>query len=263
MGLVRKIFSGNAAKGPSSQSGKDDPIVLERAPRITITPLHNISFHLREPFELPDIKVGNISSTGIGFLRDTMSEELKDIDIFKGDLVHHGNDSKIETRNVHCTPKILGCAFLRNFDAVKGVIHRYFNLELAAMDLAKVSHNVLKKVPDGTPHWFQKRGDCELYYVEDGAEIVRFNLTFFGNYIEFERGKELVYGRIVDEEPEDQDEPRRYGFNEFVLAEPAIPPDVVVGAVNFVMNIEGLSSEYEKFICGLLSRAGSGLNTRE
>jgi len=263
MGFLKKVFSKQAEEGQSllngQQQGTTDKAgekILQRSPRITVTPLHNISFHLTEPFELPDIRIGNISSTGIGFLRDNMPEQLTDTDIYKGYLVHHDRDAKIETRYVHHTARILGCAFLREFEEIKKIIRRYFTIEMAAMDLAEVSHKVLRKLPEGTPHWFQKTGDCELYYVEDNGEILRFNVTFFGNYLEFEQGKKLVYGRIISEAPEFSGTMVGYRTADFVLIESTIPPEVVAGAVNFVMNIEGMAPRHKKFICEMLSVSG-------
>lgn len=59
---------------------------------------------------------------------------------------------------------------------------------------------MLKGEPDGEPYLFFGSNSCEIFFVAKDSELLRFQLTFFGNHAEGGLGLKLKIGSIVTDE---------------------------------------------------------------
>jgi hypothetical protein len=106
----------------------------------------------------------------------------------------------VVARVVHVGKAQTGCQFVGHDAEVNKWVQNYFSLELSAMTMIAVNPTLLQEDPDGTPHWIHGKNNCEIFFITNGEKVIRFNLTFFGNYVEGGEGMRPKYGQIVEEE---------------------------------------------------------------
>lgn len=229
-------------------SGSDDPDVdergkVERASRVRLMPLHDVYFRpLGETGE--PVVVANLSSTGMGLVRETGRFWPQPEAMVQGELVLPRKTFKVQIKVVRNTPSIVGCAFLSTPTELFDAIQEYFKVELNALQLSEVKQEILKEETDGTPKLYRSAKNCELFIVEAEGQIVRFQLSFLGHFFEGARGQPLKYGFIHGD---DKEKPK-YKGSSLVRFTSNVPTDVLEAATKFILNVEGLSKNYRETI---------------
>lgn len=86
-----------------------------------------------------------------------------------------------------------------DFFAASKAIEQYFKVEICSLRLNRVSDVYLQRDPAGQVVWFTDGNQNEIYYVWGQSGIVKFHLSFLGNYIEGSPGSPLRWGYVVED----------------------------------------------------------------
>jgi hypothetical protein len=171
--------------------------------RVTLVALHAVIFELIDTANaglVRQVELANLSISGMGLFTEKMPPGLKSDDLIEGYLVCGTQKAKVSARVVHIGKTVTGCQFVGHDAEVNKLVQSYFSLELSALTMISVKPELLQEDPDGTPHWIHGKNNCELFFVSQGNEVIRFNLTFFGNYIEGGKQMKAKYGQIMEDE---------------------------------------------------------------
>lgn len=205
-----------------------------RAPRVRLTPLHEISFMLGD-FRL---ELGNISTTGIAVYYDN-TELWKEGAEVRGTLAiaHHSFEVRITVR--HLSEQLAGCEFVSAEPAMKAAIANYLGIEILALSLQKIDASHCKVDPRGKTYWFNDGGQNEFFCVVDREGVLEFQMTFMGNYIEGGRSRSLKSG-VVEEGSES---PHLHKPASLVEMNARTEPEMTRLATTFVQHVEALPHE--------------------
>jgi len=217
-----------------------------RAPRLRLEPIRHVTVDLLDQDRAGQIHIGNLSTSGIGLLRPPDLVLPEPGTRLAARLAIRDSLTEVGLELVHVTRSIAGCRFLEKLGAIRGLIARHFQSEIAAMDLAEVRASLIRPQPDGEARWFRSGTGCELYLVHSQGRIARFSLTLFGNLIEMSTGGVVTYGRIMEEENDSGDGLKRLA--DLVRFEPFIPEEIRQSARRFLWNIPGLPEEFRCFL---------------
>jgi hypothetical protein len=171
---------------------------VDRQPRFSIRPLHRVVFHCQLENKRHLLTVSNISKSGIGLLR----RQFHDVEIgttLQGEVEINGNGFPIEALVRHRTESVIGCQFKGSLSELSQAVHEYFRIEILALMLNPVSEAYLKPVSSGRAAWFTDGQHNELYFVFDDRGILKFHLSFLGNYIEGGREDRVRCGYIIED----------------------------------------------------------------
>jgi hypothetical protein len=238
---------------PSSAMGNGK---VDRAPRINLASLKGISVRLVDPPTSQEIRLANLSTTGMGLLRSSQVEWPPSGTVLKGALNLSGERHVFEARLVHLSSEVAGCVFLiRQWEFIEA-FQRYFELELSALKLNQVNPLLLKKEEDGDARYFQGNGN-EIFFVENSdaqgfQQVVRFHLIFMGNYFEGQKGKSVRFGSVVEEELKDKP---TYPGSEMLSFTREVPDQMIEAARRFVDNIRELTPGQKSAILEMLAKS--------
>jgi hypothetical protein len=207
-----------------------------------LTPLHAVFFELA-----PDgvrAELSNISLSGFAILRRTVALSMSPGQIIQGALVCGSTRVPLSAEVMHVNDAIVGCRFSGHSAEAHRVIQSYFDLELNALSMIEVKPEMLQADPDGIPHWIHGKNNCEVFFVAQGDRVVRFNLTFFGNYVEGGEGREPRYGQIMDEE-DAFSRPRHKGST-LIRWDSSLASELSRYALRFLESVPHLGEEHRK-----------------
>jgi len=238
MGILNRLFKKENDDLPTPEQEKRKRTRVDRAPRVQLGALHHISFHQKEPPVSTPLQLANLSTSGVGFMKSSSTTWPSTGSILKGDFLVAGSEIATSLQIVHISAKIVGCRIIENNAEVERMVNDYFNLELSAVRLIPVNPAILKSEPDGKPQWFKGENNCELYVVEKEQRLVRYNLSFFGNYIEGSPRTALKYGHIVEDE--ELKEGPKYKGSSIVRLVSDLPVEIIDLSLKFLTNIESL-----------------------
>jgi hypothetical protein len=238
MTFLKKIF------------GKKKRQFVVREPRVTLNENHRISFIVLSPSER-SIKLANISSNGLGAYRSDFGPiaNVKEGDEIKGRLHVDQEVFDVTARIRHVTAQMIGCMLASNGPDLKRAIENYLRLEILGLRLNQVDEAYLKPDPDGQVTWYTDGRHNEVYCVRDSTGIVKFHLTFIGNYIEGGRGRPIVCGYVKDGAA---NEPGHKGSS--LVEESSVPaPEMLNLARSLVQNIEKMPADLKVEIQAVLA----------
>lgn len=248
-GFLSKLFGAKFEKAAAELEAKTQK---RMAPRIQLQPLHRIRFVPTKPMTgmLADSRGGglalgiaNVSLSGIGFTRESVAEWPASGSLIEGELEAGDRKASVTVKLVHVTGRLAGCSFQGEFGVVQRLVLDYFRVELAALNMIQAPADILKEEPDGAPHWFHGKNNCELFYVtkpDAPSALVRFQLSFFANYIESGEDGTPRFGTVVEDEGGDK--PMHKGST-LVCWQDAPEPELIETFVKFLKNISGLPAE--------------------
>lgn len=223
--------------------------------RIRLTALHDVAFFPLDPLFDQPLAVSNLSEGGVGFLvatspldRDeTESESFPWPSVgnyINGELRLKGQTYLINLRIAFKGSESVGCAFGEVPKDFKAALSRYFEVELGALKMKRVDSKQIKATPDGTPHWIFGPNNCELYFVTDAQGLVRFNLSFFANYVEGGRDKGVKFGQVKQSDLEDDE--LKYKASDLIHWQDPVEISknpLSALALAFIENVETLTAE--------------------
>lgn len=112
---------------------------------------------------------------------------------------------------------------------------------------------VLKREPDGTPHYFHSP-NFEVFFVENQGHLIRFHLTLFGNYFESVGQDTLQYGE-VQEDSYWENERAGMAFKPSLLVNAnhsSVSSQVILDSQRFIQAIEQIPAAIRDAICARL-----------
>jgi hypothetical protein len=129
-------------------------------------------------------------------------------------------------------------------------VEAYFAAELEAQKLCEVNPMILKREPDGNPRLFRSGDTCELFLVvEDGGRLVRYQMSFLGNYIEGAAGARARFGFVYG----DADKKAvSHPASSLVQLIDHTPGDVANLGARFVTCVPGLTDSHRETILASL-----------
>ncbi len=234
-------------KKPAQTSPVEFP---ERAPRVTLVPLHHIYFDLQEPISCSGIMIANISASGVGFFKDKLKDWPTPGTILSGNLMLQEKIKEVTMTIVRNGSDVVGCHFNETSGDLHVLIDQYFQVELSAMQLGKVDQQYVKKTQNGHVNWYRGSDNCELYTITSKDKIVSFNLSFFGNYIEFDHNTTLKFGKISSEDNDSV----HYKGTDLISQQVSIPVEIAESSIKFINNIKELKAEHRIFIGTIIKK---------
>ena len=135
---------------------------------------------------------------------------------------------------------------LSNIDQLE-VIGKRFDQNMLGIEIEGSGRSNLDD-PNSLVRWFRGPENCELFLVLDKDNpdhVKRFNLSFFGNYVEGGEGVSLRSGQILEEEFSAK---AKYKGSNIVQFEKEIPEEFRVSCRKFLENIEQLDVEIREQI---------------
>lgn len=206
MSFLKKIFSSKgpaqSENGPSQDKGahlgsQPSKTYVARAERVELSPQIDIRCEsLTAEYSFSSLTpVLNISLSGIA-LDVTKIQKNPEVGArLKLRLIVNGQAFDIESEVVRVTPSVIGAFFQSPSLAFLGALKNYLIIEISAMKLSPVAPEYLKPVAIGTPHWLEGEKKLGVYFVENHGEVLEFNLSFFGNIVEYRASSPVKFGK--------------------------------------------------------------------
>jgi hypothetical protein len=132
-------------------------------------------------------------------------------------------------------PFVVGCDFYGAGPELKRFIESYFNIELAACQMQRVSETA-PAVGGRTEHCFRSE-HCELVYVEDGGKLAEWSVSLFGNRIDADAARKL---RMSSELMAGSQVEQQVGM-------------ILANAMRLVANVEGLNEDVRDTMSAVLA----------
>ncbi|MEK6706466.1 MAG: hypothetical protein AABZ06_11835 [Bdellovibrionota bacterium] len=218
-----------------------------RGARISISQLHNLHFTPDDKGLGDLLSVSNLSVSGVALTKEYLKRVPAAGAEISGELLIGEDVNKAVLRVVHSAGGIVGCMFIEPTPSLVTSIQLYLYLELDAVEVKKVPDDILKPVAEGNPHWYCGGNNCELYFVENEGELLWFNISFLGNYIEGGNDMPVRFGyEVLD----DNAKAGRIRWDN-TLAESL--SDL---AVRFLNSIKDLESDYKTLVKEKLKTGG-------
>lgn len=217
---------------------------VDRAPRVRVNYLHDMEFV--SPSYASPLKIDNVSSGGIGLYLpgDT---DFTSLTTLSGELKFAGLSHSLSLRIVRFNGDHVGAVFEKPTAEFQRALKRYFESELAALNLRATRADYLKPVPNGLPHWFQGSNNCDLSYVSNGNDVIEFALTAFGNHIEGGAERPLRHSDIALD-----DRHATFKGSDVLSAKSNVDPDMIVLAKRVINAVEGLPDDHRLSLLKLL-----------
>lgn len=156
-----------------------------RAARIPSNFLNNISLLIDIEDKPRRFPLQNISETGLSVSCPGNTNLFPMGDVLEGEVTTKGRSVFFIAEVVRHSADNVGLKVAKHGREFKNFVQNYFREEIALLKFSRVNADKLKPDPDGTPVWYQGDDNCEFYYVlDDDGELVKFQLTLFGNVIE-------------------------------------------------------------------------------
>ena len=251
-----KSFFKNLLRKDVSVEGAIKRHLIVRAPRIRMTPGHQIRFRLSAPFDR-EIQIANISVRGLGLLASEASGPAAvqwpdPGTLVSGVLIVGGSSHAISLKLIHISGTI-GCQFEHPPRRMLQEIYEYLHPELSAVEMIYVGPSKLQEDPAGVPHWYHGKDHCELHLVVNAAEVVRFHLVYRTHYLEGGSNVPFRYGQVVNEE---QYEKPSYKGSELVRWESTVSGEALSLAKRLLQNIPNLPHEHRDAIVAKMGEMG-------
>lgn len=241
------------SKVKGAPSPSKNPEYLHRAPRIRLLSLHGLHFERKVPAFDSKIFITNLSTTGIGFLKESGEPWPEEGSVIEGSLFSQNNHIEIQAKVIHTSTQVVGCHFEGPSKKIEDFVNRFFDLELSALRMNPVNPDILKPENDGTPFWFLGVDNCELYYtVSPNGKVLRFSLSYFGNYLEGGVGRTTKLGHVVEDEGLEKP---HYKGSALIRVSPTMESSLTETALRFLTNIEKLPSDHRSQIIEFIEEA--------
>lgn len=225
--------------------------LTSRDKRIRILPLHEILFTLDDSSE--KIELVNLSITGAGLLKESREEWPPVGSVLSGEFTYRKTRYPVEMHIKHINSNIIGCDFSETHrDSMRKLVTSYFDIELNALQLVKIDSQYIKQRYDGESSWFRGADNCEIFLVENENNIIYFNMSFFGNYIEGGEDKSISVSNVIDDDGEGKISTKK---SDLVQQIDDSSSEILTHALKFVANANALTARQKSSLNNLLSKS--------
>lgn len=225
-----------------------------RAPRVALLDLHHIHFRCSDPPFPHEIALVNLSVGGVGLLKNSLPATFPIGAILRGSFHFEGQTYPVEMKVAHASHEVLGCAFVEIPAAFSELVHRYFDVELSALKMNRIKPDLLQEEPDGIPHWFQGQNNCDLFFVTKDDKLIRFQLSFFANYIEGGSQQPTRFGQVLGDNL--RDKPKLKDTSS-IRWDASLAKGLEIPAIKFIRNISQLSVEEKTALIALIKKVAN------
>lgn len=127
-----------------------------------------------------EVRVLNISETGIGIESVFLTPKAKEIKILEGHLFVGQTKTQAILRLVRSDFQTAGFEFVNPSDLLKGAIRLFFEAELAGANLQPVPQSG-EEAP--VHRYFDSHGNILEFESNDRGKVQNFKMTFLGNHV--------------------------------------------------------------------------------
>lgn len=246
---LQRLFSKTAPPDEKTEAQINEAI-KNRAPRIKITaPLRQIHFETLKPHAGLRVQIANLSATGVGVRREGIPWWPQIGTVVEGTFFVNHEEIPAKLELIHLTGQTAGLRFVEPSPELLGMSKKYFNLEMAALEMTKVNPSVLRKQSEGNPHWLYGPNNCELFAVEKDNSLVRFHLSWYGNYAEGSASEKTRFGYVAEDRRNDEEVSGVFYKGSTLIHWLKAPTtDTVEEARRFLSHIQDLPEEIRKQI---------------
>lgn len=227
---------------------------VPRAPRVNIRPLHNSSFELFTKEKPINLKIKNLSITGAGIEKNSEASWQALGNKITGLLKLSNKAYRIIAEVRHISLGTVGCKFISSDSEVEGAILEHLIYEITALGLRPIKNDLLLPQPDGDARWYVDAYNNELYFVSNGPALVRYHMTFLGNYIQWQKESGLKSGYVLEETSSAAQSIKPANM---VRYHESFPPGMDILVDRFVNSIEKLEPELKASILKTIPKADS------
>lgn len=214
---------------------------VDRAPRIAGGSLSSITFRDSSG---RDIAVQNLSTTGIGFTTESLSNPPSLGDEIHGELTLDDKRFQLHLSVKRVTGPIVGCAITSSTPSDLGAnLNRRFIVEVSALRLRPIDSSILKSEPLGKPYFYVGSSDgAELYYVENNGEILDFHGSVWGHYFESKSEGHIAYG-VLEKKREKGQSSSTHAASTIVHMDPKAGQEKIDIAERFISHVPGVPDQ--------------------
>lgn len=231
--------------------------VKSRTQRVQILPLHRVAFWQSEPRRFKPLEIVNLSVTGIGFLRSGLPAWPQAGSTVKGELDIDGKRFPMSIELKSIGNSIVGGSIKNPPSDYPISMIQYFDKELTAQSMKRVRSQSLRNDPEGIPHLYISDEHCELYFVTQGDQLIRFHIAFFGNVLAGKLKEKLQYGTIRDESFYFESDPLeipRSDLSAWINWKESLPDSITSMAIRLVGNIPALDAQHREALLANLNK---------
>lgn len=216
----------------------------QRSPRVRIPVVDRAVFVSANGKSFP---LRNLSETGLALSNnggDRFPDEVS------GEI-HVGSEKvAVELLVVRRAGEEVGVNFANDPSELRGLLRRVFGDELHAQKMSEVDPEKQKAADEGKPRWYYAPGHYELFYVEQGERIVRFELEWNGSLMVYANGG-LRFG-LIDRKENQEQEKMKHAQSSLVKWADQVRADEKTKAMRLLENIQDLEAPHRKQMQNLL-----------
>ncbi|MES2854854.1 MAG: hypothetical protein V4692_03270 [Bdellovibrionota bacterium] len=224
---------------------KSKTVEAPRAPRVVLLPFFPLHFVTTED---RDLSIANISTSGIGFHRDSFSNLPEKGQGLSGLLQVQDKSYRLQLEIVHVSSQIIGCVIEPQNPEFSKDLNLHLDVELSAVITRPIDQKFLKENSEGTSHWYVGReNSCELFFIEKDGVLSSFHCTIWGHYFESLKASHLRIGLVSKVEKKSgsiNHQPQSSLIDD--LTNPSA--ELKQMAIRFVTNISQLESRFKSQI---------------
>lgn len=197
LGAKQTAGSGDTVDTPQSAEAKRAANFKNRAERVDLKAWHEVICESLDPnvaFSSPSLIV-NMSLSGVALTRSMVTSSPDAGTEFKARLVIKGKFFEVTFKVAHVSPLVIGATYVSPSLEFMAYMKAFFMVEVAALKLSTVAPQFVKPASQGIAHWLEGEKKTSVYYVETDGKIVEFNLSFFGNTIEYHGDTNWRFGQ--------------------------------------------------------------------
>lgn len=206
----------------------------QRSVRVRIPVMDSVTFVAANGRSYP---IRNLSESGLALV----SEGERFPDQASGRIFVGAEGVPAELQVVRRMADEVGAHFAGDTQQIRGLLRRVFVDELQAQAMTEVESERQKAVDSGKPRWFYAPANYELFYVESGAGIIRFELEWNSNVLVFAPDSGLRFGQIDRTGSSDQDKVK-HAQSKLVRWHDSVKPEDRQKAARLLENIKGLEA---------------------
>ncbi len=235
MGLFSSLFK--------SKSDEKKVKKVKRAARVSTQPMHNIHVEMDPSSEAP-LKVIDISVSGVAFAEDGNFSWPEVGSLLKGKFVIGDKEYSTGFEVIRKTDELCACKFTPDNSVIKDLFDNHFVVEVLGASMQEVNSDLLKPVEKGKMRWFRHKDDFNLKLVEEGDELLSFNIQFKDHHIQWQKGEKLQYGvlKLGDTTPRSLKEVA------IIANQAEVPSELSSQIIIFIDQIKGLSTPFKQLI---------------
>jgi hypothetical protein len=244
MSFLSKLFAKDTVKEQPSGHAKTP----RQHPRVRILKFHDVELKSESGvlFEIANLSVG-----GIGVCKFAPEILVKDR-VTSLSLRLGERTFLLRARVAYVREGFAGLEFLAPPSELLLSIRKQFELELGSLKMTEIRSDLLKQDPLGSTRCWMGDRNCEfLVVISPSGELVRYQVSFFGNVVQGAPGMTPRVEQIADED--ERDRGAGYRSSTVVKRSDRSVEELMPELARFIEQIDGLDAQIRDQVLGSLS----------